>query len=127
MRPVSPMAVQAFVQVLRKSPIRLPAQWKTYVFGHVDIPSTPFSLFGLYERFLPNTKIEQNPLDFQRYVVGVAYRYNQYLRLALDYQGLDYYHQQFTFPKGYYGVKSSVPDAVPTGIEAVFFNLEFAY
>ena len=97
------------------------------VFGHVDIPSTPFSLFGLYERFLPNTKIEQNPLDFQRYVIGVAYRYNQYLRLALDYQGLDYYHQQFTFPKGYYGVKSSVPDAVPTGIEAVFFNLEFAY
>ena len=99
-------------------------------FGHLDIPDTPFSLFALYQWFLPNTKVEKNPLDFQRYVLGVGYKYSQYLRFALDLQGLDYYHQQFTFPASeakQLGLKSSVPNAVPQGIRAIFLNLEFNY
>ncbi len=99
-------------------------------FGHLDIPTTPFSLFALYQWFLPNTKVERNPLDFERYALGVGYRYSQYLRFALDLQGLDYYHHQFTFPTSeakQFGLKSGVKDAVPQGIRAVFLNLEFNY
>jgi hypothetical protein len=96
------------------------------VLGHVDIPSTPFSVFGLYEWFLPNTKVGKNPLDFQRYVAGFGYRYSKYLRFALDLQDLDYYHGQFEFPKSF-GLKSGVKDAVPDDIRAVFLNVEFNY
>src|SRR5215469_5675033 len=35
-------------------------------FGHYDIPETPFTVFGLFQQFLPNTKVDKNPLDFQR-------------------------------------------------------------
>ena len=96
------------------------------VLGHVDIPSTPFSLFGLYQRFLPNTKVDKNPLDFQRYVAGVGYKYSKYLRFALDLQELDYYHEQFDFPASF-GLKSNVKNAVPDGIRTVFLNVEFTY
>ena len=95
-------------------------------FGHVDIPSTPFSLIGLYERFLPNTRVDKNPLDFQRYMIGVGYKANKYLRFALDLQELDYYHEQFDFPASF-GLKSPTKSAVPDGIRTVFLNVEFNY
>jgi hypothetical protein len=41
-----------------------------------------------------------NPLDFQRFVVGVAYQYNEYLRFAVDSQNLSFYHKQFGIPVG---------------------------
>jgi len=100
------------------------------VFGHVDIPSTPFSLFALYQWLQPNTLVDKNPIDFQRYVAGVGYKYSKYLRFALDMQGLDYYHKQFDFPAAEaqrFGLKAGVPDAVPDGIRAVFLNVEFNY
>ena len=50
--------------------------------GHVDIPHTPFTLFGLFQQFLPNTHIEKNPLDFQRYDLGVQWLINKYLRVS---------------------------------------------
>jgi hypothetical protein len=96
------------------------------VFGHVDIPSTPLSLIGLYERFLPNTRVDRNPLDFQRYMIGVGYKANKYLRFALDLQELDYYHEQFAFPASF-GLKSATSNAVPDGIRTVFLNVEFNY
>ena len=40
----------------------------------------------------------KNPFDFQCFVVGVAYQYNEYLRFAIDTQNVLYYHSQFTFP-----------------------------
>jgi len=100
------------------------------VFGHVDIPSTPLSLFALYQWLQPNTVVDKNPIDFQRYVAGVGYKYSKYLRFALDVQGLDYYHKQFDFPAAEaqkFGLKAGVPDAVPDGIRAVFLNVEFNY
>ena len=35
--------------------------------GPFDIPHTPFTVFGEFEQFLPNTRVAKNPLDFQRY------------------------------------------------------------
>jgi hypothetical protein len=102
------------------------------VFGRWNLPRTPFSLFGTYQQFMPNTRVATNPLDFRRIVAGVGYRYNKYLRFALDSQTLDYYHDQFDFPLAEarrFGstVKSDVRDAVPDGIQAVFLNVELSY
>jgi len=51
-------------------------------FGHFNIPNTRLSVFGLFQWFMPNDNITENPLDFQRFIVGVAYRYNEYLRCS---------------------------------------------
>jgi hypothetical protein len=100
------------------------------VFGHYDIPETPFSLFGLWQLFYPNTQVSNNPLDFQRYVAGVAYKYSDYLRVALTGQYLLYFKPQFDFPASEakeFGLKTGVPNAVPNDILAVFLNVEFQY
>ena len=67
--------------------------------GHVDIPHTPFTAFGEFQQFLPNTRITKDPLDFQRYDLGVQWLVNKYLRVAFDSQAIMYYHSQFTFPE----------------------------
>ena len=100
------------------------------VFGHINIVDTPFSIFGLYQLFYPNTQVKNNPLDFERFVAGVGYRYSSYLRLALDVQYLAYLHSQFTFPVSegkQFGLTAPVKDAVPPDIAAIFLNLEFNY
>src|SRR5262249_35461175 len=100
------------------------------VFGHMDIVDTPFSVFGLWQLFYPNTQVHDNPLDFQRFVAGFGYRYSSYLRLALDVQYLAYLHSQFTFPLSegkQFGLTAPVKDAVPPDILAVFMNVEFNY
>ncbi len=97
-------------------------------FGHYHFPDTPFTVFGLFQWFLPNTKVSKNPIDFERYAVGVSYQYNEFLRFALDSQALMFYHQQFTFPDGQVtGVDSDTPFAVPRDTHALFLNLEFNY
>jgi hypothetical protein len=96
--------------------------------GHVDIPHTPFAAFGLFQQFLPNTRMEKNPLDFQRYDLGVQWLVDKYLRVALDSQAIQYYHDQFTLPAGEIAKKSlAVPFAVPRDTHAFFLNLEFRY
>jgi hypothetical protein len=67
-------------------------------FGHIRIPETPFTAFGMFEWFLPNTHVNENPFDFQRWVAGVSYQYNEFLRFALDTQNMLYYHQNVGFP-----------------------------
>jgi hypothetical protein len=105
--------------------------------GHYHIPTTPFTLFGLFEWFQPNTKVNNDPLDFQRWVAGVSYQYNEYLRFAIDSQNTMYYHSQNSVPESY--VNSFAPvfagstagkyvtDAVPRDIHAFFINMEFNY
>jgi len=96
--------------------------------GHLDIPHTPFTLFGLFQQILPNTRITENPLDFQRYDLGVQWLINKYLRVAADAQAIQYYHSQFTFPKTNEGTAiAETPDAVPRDTHAFFLNLEFRY
>lgn len=98
-------------------------------FGHVDIPETAFSLFGMYDWFLPNTKADKNPLDFQRWIVGVQYLVNDNLRVAVDTQNINYYHGQFTFPATTFAHTSvaATPFAVPRDTQAYYLNLEFKY
>ncbi len=88
-------------------------------FGHVNIPHSPFSLFGLYEYFQPNINVSKDPLDFQRIVAGIAYKYNSHLRFALDSQNLIYTQSQFTY--------NGIPNAVPTNTNALFVNVEVNY
>ena len=65
--------------------------------GHVDIPHTPFTAFGEWQQFLPNTRVGHNPLDFERYDLGVQWLINKYLRIAVDTQAIQYYQKQFTY------------------------------
>ena len=72
--------------------------------------------------------MEKNPLDFQRYDLGMQWLVDKYLRVALDSQAIQYYHDQFTLPAGEITKKSpTVPFAVPRDIHAFFLNLEFRY
>jgi hypothetical protein len=114
-------------------------------FGHFNIPNTKLSVFGMFQWFMPNDNIMENPLDFQRFVAGIAYQYNEYLRFAIDSQNISFYHDQFGIPVGtaqgfnYSGSKSfngrqlptvksfTIPDLVPRDTHGVFFNVEFAY
>jgi hypothetical protein len=113
-------------------------------FGHFNIPNTKLSLFGMFQWFMPNDKITEDPLDFQRFIVGIAYQYNEYLRFAIDSQNLSFYHNQFGIPVGIaegfgYAPGSfngrqlpslkgyTIPNLVPSDTHAVFANVEFAY
>ena len=113
-------------------------------FGHFNIPNTKLSVFGMFQWFMPNDNITENPLDFQRFVVGVAYQYNEYVRFAVDSQNLSYYHNQFGIPVGTaegFGYATgafngrqlpslrnfTIPNLVPSDTHSVFANVEFAY
>jgi hypothetical protein len=105
--------------------------------GHYHIPRTPFTLFGLFQWFQPNTKVNLNPLDFQRWVGGISYQYNEYLRFAIDSQNLLFYHAQTNVSED--AVNAFAPvfktpthgaliaDAVPRDSHAFFLNMEFNY
>ena len=95
------------------------------VFGHYHIPNTPFTTFGMFQYFYPNTKISKDPLDFQRFIVGVSYQFNEYLRFALNSQNLIFYHKQFTFPAEQ-GIATTT-DAVPRDSHSFWLNMEFNY
>jgi hypothetical protein len=105
-------------------------------FGHVRLGGSPFSLFGLFQYFQPNTNVDKDPLDFQRILGGISYQYNKNLRFALDSQNLIFFRSQFTFPAAELarfnpGLAASnpggIPNAVPKNTNAVFFNVEFNY
>jgi hypothetical protein len=110
-------------------------------FGHAQIPRSPFTVFGIYHYFLPNTKVDKNPLDFSRIVAGVSYKVNDRLRFdrlrfALTSQNLIFKHSQFTFPATELQLFSpslaaanpnGIPNAVPHRIQAIFANTEFTF
>jgi hypothetical protein len=99
--------------------------------GHYDIPHTPFTAFGLFQQFLPNTRVGHDPLDFERYDLGVQWMINKYLRVSFDSQAIMYYQKQFTygepFGPGVAKKQTFVPDAVPRDTHAFFLHLEFKY
>ena len=114
-------------------------------FGHFNIPNTKLSVFGMFQWFMPNDNIAENPLDFQRFVAGIAYQYNEYLRFAIDSQNFSFYHNQFGIPVGTaegfnYSASSSfngrqlpsvksyvITNLVPQDTHSIFANVEFAY
>jgi hypothetical protein len=98
--------------------------------GHVDIPHTPFTAFGLLQWLQPNTRVQKDPLDFTRYDVGIQWLVNKYLRVAFDSQAIQYYHGQFTYDENFPGLGNKVkmvPFAVPRDTHGFFLNLEFRY
>ena len=111
--------------------------------GRYHIPGTKLTAFGMFQWFMPNDNLRENPLDFQRFVVGLSYQYNEYLRFALDSQNLLFYHDQFSLPISYLSkfnyvpvgkfngqllpAKGSIPNLVPLDTHAIFLNMEFAY
>lgn len=112
-------------------------------FAHYHIPDTSLTAFGMFQWFLPNDKVTTDPLDFQRFIVGVSYQYNEYLRFALDSQNMLFYHNQMSLPVsalekyGYIpGAKlngqllpasGSIPFLVPFDTHSIFLNVEFNY
>lgn len=82
------------------------------LFAHLNLGDSPFSLFGMWQRWYPNTNVTSDPLDFDRIVAGVAYQPESWLRVAVDSQNLVYLH------KG---------PAVPNATTALFTNLEINY
>jgi len=113
------------------------------VFGHFHIPETPVTLFGMFTWLTPNTQFGTNPLDFYRWVFGLSYQYNEYLRFAIDTQNISFYHGQQTIPisvlkpfgyspGGTFNGQTlpktgSIPNMVPRDTHSIFANVEFAY
>jgi hypothetical protein len=113
--------------------------------GHYHIPYTKLTAFGMFQWVLPNDNVTEDPLDFQRFIAGLSYQVNEYVRLAVDSQNLLFYHSQFGLPvstlEQYNYVPGStlngrllpkagsfvIPDLVPRDMHTIFLNLEFAY
>jgi hypothetical protein len=107
------------------------------VFGHLHIPQTPFTLFGMFQWFQPNTHVDLDPFDFQRWVAGISYQYNEFLRLSVNTQNLSYYHQNFAFSETYANTFApvfakpttgkTVPNSVFRDDHSLFLSMEFNY
>jgi len=120
------------------------------VFGHVQIPETPFRLLGLFQFFEPNTHVNSDPFDFYRYMVGVEWQVNEFIRIAIDTQNLNFYHDQTPFSTAYankfgdvfipvkdtatgaakgatFAPPKTVSDPVPRDTHAIELNMEFAF
>ncbi|MGH9829648.1 MAG: hypothetical protein ACREDR_41045, partial [Blastocatellia bacterium] len=99
--------------------------------------------FGMYQWFMPNDKANPDPLDFQRFIAGVSYQYNEYLRFAVDSQNVLFYHnqqadsvsslRQFNYVPGaslngrLLPKTGSIPFLVPRDTHSIFLNAEFNY
>ena len=97
----------------------------------------------MFQWLMPNDNVNEDPLDFMRFVAGISYQYNEYLRFALDSQNLLFYHDQFSVPISYaknfnyaaggtlngrkLPATGSIPNTVPLDTHAIFLNIEFAY
>lgn len=71
------------------------------VFGHARLGHSPFSLWGLFQYFQPNTNFQpssvgltNNPLDFERTVGGIAYKVNGHFDIAFGDQNFHWVHPQ---------------------------------
>ena len=104
--------------------------------GHALIPRSPFTAFATFQSFSPNVNVARNPLDFNRVVGGISYRFSDRLRFAITGQNLLFRHSQFTFPASQLQLLSpslatanpdGMPNAVPNRIQAIFANTEFSF
>jgi hypothetical protein len=70
-------------------------------FGHARLGHSPFSLFGFFQHFQPNTNFHpstlgftDNPLDFERTVGGISYRVTSHFDFAIGDQNFRWVHPQ---------------------------------
>lgn len=118
------------------------------IFGHVHVPHTPLRMIGLFQWFEPNSKVNRNPLDFYRYMEGVEWQVNEFIRVAVETQSLSYYHSQQPFSTAYanqfakvfvpvkntgstgpatFAPPAAIADPVPRATHTIELNLEFAF
>lgn len=106
------------------------------VFGRVTFPGTKASVFGMFENFKPNTDVVSNPLDFNRLVLGLAYRVSPRWRMAFSSQNVLYTHDNFTYPAASIADFSpslaaanpnGIPNAVSSNTNAIFVSFEFTF
>jgi hypothetical protein len=94
--------------------------------------------------------VDRDPLDFYRYMVGVEWQINEFIRLAVDTQNLNFYHSQEPFSTAYankfgdvflpvpdtktgaakgatFAPPKSISDPVPRDTHVIELNLEFAF
>lgn len=71
------------------------------VFGRARLGHSPFSLWGLFQRFQPNTNFQpssagltDDPLDFERTVGGIAYKVTKNFDFAVGDQNFHWLHPQ---------------------------------
>jgi hypothetical protein len=104
--------------------------------GHAQIPRSPLTAFATFQSLSPNTTVAKNPLDFNRIVGGISYRFSNRLRFALASQNLLFRHSQFTFPASQLRSMSpalaianpnGIANAVPNRIQAIFADTEFSF
>lgn len=88
-------------------------------FGHARIGHTPFTLVGFFQEFQPNIHVSNDPIDFQRIVGALAYKYNKNLTLAFSSQNLVYTQTQGAF--------NGVANAVPTNTNALMLNVQYGF
>ena len=70
-------------------------------FGHARLGHSPFSLWGLYMNFQPNTNfspssagLTNNPMDFTRTVGGISYKVTDHFDVAFGDQNFHWVHPQ---------------------------------
>ncbi|MGB8473683.1 MAG: hypothetical protein WCE61_06305 [Candidatus Acidiferrum sp.] len=71
------------------------------VFGHARLGHSPFSLWGLYQHFQPNTNYSGiNPLDFAHTVGGISYKVTNHFDVAVGDQNFHWLHPTLGTPHG---------------------------
>ena len=77
------------------------------VYGHARLGHSPFSLWGLFQNFQPNTNFQpssvgltDDPLDFERTVGGIAYKVTPHFDFAVGDQNFHWRHPQGVVPGG---------------------------
>lgn len=102
--------------------------------GYYNFPHSKWGVFGLLQRFyysipdsLEASFTEGNPYDFQRTVIGVGYRLNKYITLALDAQ-----NYQFLNARNYRDLPSGSSGYLNYGqwmgdTDAYFFHVRVAF
>ena len=71
------------------------------VFGHARLGHSPFSLWGFYQNFHPNTNfspssvgLTDNPMDFARTIGGISYKVTSHFDVAFGDQNFHWVHPQ---------------------------------
>lgn len=71
------------------------------IFGHARLGDSPFSLFGLFQYFEPNTHFvpsslgfTSNPIDFERTAGGISYKVTDHFDFAFGDENFHWIHPQ---------------------------------
>ncbi|HVB40529.1 MAG TPA: hypothetical protein VNE83_06485 [Terriglobales bacterium] len=89
------------------------------VFGHARLGSSPATFVFLFQNFQPNIHVASDPLDFDRLVLGVSFKVNKNLDMAITSQNILYTQAQETF--------NGQAGAVPTNTNAIILAGQYNF